>query len=82
MNKNNFNNNGNNNENSSTNLTLNNSSMTPQNNNNINNYKKLILNLQIIANIPSINLCLCLNDYTKISEFSVFSTSFKINSIT
>ena len=40
------------------------------------------MDLKINANIPSVNLCLCLNDYTKISEFLVLSSGFKINSIT
>ena len=50
------------------------------NNNNI--YKKLILNLKIKGIIPSVNICLCLNDYTMISEFSITSSGFNINNIT
>ena len=50
------------------------------NNNNI--YKKLILDLKIKGIIPSVNICLCLNDYTMISEFSITSSGFNINNIT
>ena len=53
-------------------------SNSPQNN----KKKKIIFDFKIKANIPSVNLILCLNDYTKISEFSIFSSSFKINSLT
>ena len=53
---------------------------TKINDNNIN--KKLIFELKVNGIIPCVNLSLCLNDYTKISEFSVTSSSFEINSIT
>ena len=57
------------------------------NNNNTNksknkNKKKLIFDLKINSVIPCVNICLCLNDYTKISEFSVTSSSFEIKSLT
>ena len=81
INKNNLNNNGNSNDNITNNQTTNSSSNTPQKNND-NIEKKLVMDLKINANIPSVNLCLCLNDYTKISEFLVLSSGFKINSIT
>ena len=63
---------------------------TDSNNNSNNNIsrintkteKKLIFELIIKSIIPRINLCLCLNDYTKISEFSVTSSSFEIKSLT
>ena len=63
------------------NQTTNSSSNTPQKNNETSE-KKLILDLKINANLPSVNITLCLNDYTKISEFSVLNSEFKINSIT
>ena len=44
--------------------------------------KKIVFELDTNATIPCINLCLCLNDYTKISEFSVTSSSFEIKSKT
>ena len=44
--------------------------------------KKLVFELITKGAIPCINLCLCLNDYTKISEFSVTSSSFEIKSLT
>ena len=74
-------NNGNNNDIQIINQTPNKSSTSPQKlKNNIE--KKIILDLKVNINIPSINLCLCLNDYTKISEFLILSSSCKINSIT
>ena len=42
--------------------------------------KKLIFELNTNAKIPCINLCLCLNDYTKVSEFSITASSFEISS--
>ena len=44
--------------------------------------KKKDFELEIKANVPCINLCLCLNDYTKISEFSVTTSSFEMKSKT
>ena len=44
--------------------------------------KELIFELIAKGLIPYINLSLCLNDYTKISEFSVVFSSFEIKSIT
>ena len=84
MNKINFTNNGNKNDNFTLKKTPNDITITPQNNtNNSNsNNNKILFNFQVNANIPSINLCLCLNDYTKISEFLVFSSGFNINNIT
>ena len=90
MSRNNFNQNGSNSSNNliTPNPNNNNDINQNQNKNTINNisnnniYKKLILDLKINAIIPSVNLSLCLNDYTIISEFSITSSGFKINNIT
>ena len=71
-----YNNNYNNNTNKNNN---------DNNNSNHKDTKKLIFELKTNATIPCINLCLCLNeddDYKKISEFSITSSSFEIKSTT
>ena len=75
-------------DNSPFNLINNNSNNNNNNSDNKSNNKikkKLVFELKTNAIIPCINLCLCLNeddDYKKISEFSITSSSFKINSKT
>ena len=69
-------------DNSPYNLINKNSNTSLNNKSDNKNNKKLIFKLTVKSIIPCINLCLCLNDYSKISEFSVTSSSFEINSVT
>ena len=43
--------------------------------------KKKKFSLSIIINIPKLNLCFCLNDYTKIEEISLESSNIKLKNI-
>ena len=84
LSRNNFNTNGNNTSFSSgtPNPNNNNAKQNIISNTNNNVYKKLISDLKIKGIIPSVNICLCLNDYTIISEFSITSSGFNIINIT
>ena len=67
---------------SSSNSTSNKTIPIVSNKQNIKFEKKITFDLKVKAIIPCINLCLCLKNYEKVSEFRITSSSFEMRSIT